>query len=111
MPTQLPRVNVVVTEEQRALLFELARLDPSVRSAASFLREMLDEVTPLLRVTVPAMRAAAEEIDTSRETLRAPLRDFMSHLAQLELPGDAPGGMRPQRSEDAPAKRKPSRSR
>jgi hypothetical protein len=96
-----PRVNVVVTLEQQALLLELARLDPDTRSASGFLRQLLDEVTPLLRKTVPMMRAAAEELDSSRESLRGPLRDFIHEMQQLDLlERPAPGANRPQRSED-----------
>ena len=86
-----PRVNVVVTDEQHALLLELAQLDPDTRSASAFLRHMLDEVTPLLRKTVPMMRAAAQELDSSREGLRAPLREFVRTVQQMDLL-DAPDG-------------------
>lgn len=103
MPPQLaPRVNVTVTEEQHALLLELARLDPETRSAASFLRQLLDQATPLLRKTVPMMRAAAEELDTGRTELRSTIREFLAELQQTDLldePG-APARTGPQRSED-----------
>ena len=85
MPTRLPRVNIVVTEEQHALLSELAALDPSTPSAAGFVRQLLDQVTPLLRTTVPLMRAASQEMDSSREQLREPLRDFLASMAQHDL--------------------------
>jgi hypothetical protein len=91
-----PRVNVVVTLEQQALLLELARLDPDTRSASGFLRQLLDEVTPLLRITVPMMRAAAEELDSSREGLRGPLRDFLGRLEQMDLLETPHGAPRPQ---------------
>jgi hypothetical protein len=105
-----PRVNIVVTEEQHALLLEFARLDPDTRSASSFLRSLLDEVTPLLRKTVPMMRAAAEELDSSREKLREPLRDFLTEMDQLDLlDKSAPGAHRPQRSEDGRTKRRVTR--
>lgn len=108
MPTHSPRVNVVVTEEQHALLSELARLDPATRSASGFLRAMLDQVTPLLRKTVPMMRAAAEELDSNRERLREPLRDFIRELEQLDLLDHpaTPRASRPQRSEDGRTKRR-----
>lgn len=103
-----PRVNVVVTEEQQALLLELARLDPETRSASSFLRKMLDEVTPLLRATVPMMRAAAEELDASREELRGPLRHFIAEVQQMDLlDSAAPGTNHTERSEGGRAKRRP----
>lgn len=104
MPTRHPRVNVVVSEEQHALLSELARLDPDLRSASSFLRALLDRVTPLLRKTVPLMRAAAEELDTNRDELRGALASFMEEMQQMDLLHPAPGARRPQRSEDARAK-------
>ena len=105
MPSQLPRINVVVTEEQRALLFELAKLDPQTRSASAFLRALLDRVTPLLRSTVSAMRVASEESDKARGELRELLAEISSEMQQLELPASArPGRREPQRSEDAPTK-------
>jgi hypothetical protein len=112
MPTRNPRVNVVVTEEQHALLSELARLDPAtVRSASGFLREMLDQATPLLRITVPLMRAAAEEMDSARTQLKAPLKELLTELNQMELlDRPAPGGNRTERSEGGPPKRRARRS-
>ena len=97
------RVNIVVTPEQLALLRELANLDPETRSPASFVRQLVDQVTPLLRVMVPAMRTASQELDTSREALKVDLAAFLGELAQLDLlpVAAAPGGAnRPQRSED-----------
>jgi hypothetical protein len=105
-------VNVVVTEEQRALLLELAHLDPDTRSASAFLRQMLDEVTPLLRKTVPMMRAAAEEMDSTREGLRGPLRDFIREVQQMDLLDHAaPGANRTERSEGGRTKRRRSAAR
>lgn len=102
------RVNVVVTKEQLELLSELALLDPSVRSCSAFMRQMLDQVTPLLRVTVPAMRAASQQIDESRDQLREPIRNFMAVMQQMDLLDDtAPGDARTERSEGARASRKP----
>lgn len=114
MPTHLPRLNVTVTREQHALLLELASLDPSTPSAAGFLRELLDHVTPHLRATVPLMRAAKDAQGGAREQLREPLRALLTELGQLDLldaPGP-PGAPAPQRgtSEDGRAKRR-SRAR
>lgn len=85
MPTPHRRVNIVVTNEQYALLSELATLDEA-RSVAAIVRELVDQVTPLLRVTVPAMRAAKEELDTNRESLRKPLAEMVAAIEQLSLP-------------------------
>lgn len=109
MPTRLPRVNVVVSPEQHALLSELAKLDPDTRSAAGFLRQMLDQVTPLLRKTVPMMRAAAEELDTNREQLRGPLREFLREVDQLDLLEEAPRAARTERSEGVRTARRSTR--
>lgn len=94
MPTQLPRLSVIVTQEQHALLSELASLDPDTRSAAGFVRQLVDQVTPLLRKTVPMMRAASEELDTNRDELRGSIRDFMAELQQYDLLDPAPGADR-----------------
>lgn len=85
MPTQLPRVNVSVTPEQHALLLEMASLDKG-RSASGFLREMLDQVTPLLRATVAAMRAAAQEQDNAREQLAGMMAEMQTLMDQRALP-------------------------
>lgn len=89
MPSQRPRVNIVVTEEQHALLLELAELERAqghaAASASGFVRSLLDQVTPLLRKTVPLMRAAAQELDSNREALREPLRQFLAEMQQLDL--------------------------
>lgn len=84
MPTHLPRVNVTVTEEQHALLLEMAKLDRG-RSAAGFLRELLDQVTPLLRVTVNAMRAAAQEQNNAKAELGAMVSEIQALIAQRDL--------------------------
>ena len=96
MPTQLPRVNVTVTQEQHALLLEMAQLDGG-RSAAGFLRELLDQVTPLLRVTVPAMRAAAQEHSNAKGELGAMVSQIQAMIGQPDLL-DAPPAARAQRT-------------
>lgn len=106
MPSKLPRVNVTVTEEQHSLLLELAQLQGG--SAAGFLRQMLDASTPLLRVSVPMLRAAAEEMELTRaeaaKMLEAPLRELKSlgMLGQadlLDVPPVAAASRRAPRSE------------
>lgn len=96
MPTRLPRVNVTVTEEQHALLLELASLEGV--SASGFLRAMLDQATPLLRTSVPLLRAAAEEREITRERalsmLEGPLRELkaLGLVDQLDMLDDLPSG-------------------
>ena len=61
MPTPNPRLLVVVTPEQHELLADLAKLQG--RSSASFLRELLDNATPILRSLRKTMRAHAVSIE------------------------------------------------
>jgi hypothetical protein len=61
MPTSNPRLMIVVTPEQRDMLAELGKLQD--RSAASFVRELVDAATPMFRQLLPVMRAHAEAID------------------------------------------------
>ncbi len=115
MPTRAapPRVNVVVTKEQHALLLELASLEPGM-SASGFLRELLNRVTPLLRKTVPMMRAAAQARGEASQELKEAVGSFLAEMQQLELldAPAAPGAPEPQRvaSEDGRATRR-SRTR
>lgn len=105
MPTKLPRLNVTVTEEQHELLLELAALQG--RSAASYLREMVDAATPLLRAAVPPLRLAAQELELTREqaadALREPLQQLkaLGMLGQLDLLDE--GSQRPSSTLSAPA--------
>jgi ABC-type transporter Mla subunit MlaD len=108
-----PRINVPVSQEQYELLSRLAALDPDLRSSASFLRQLLDQVTPLLRVTVPMMQTASEEMKSSREQLREPYRNFIAAVSQMELLDDTPpqaartersDGVRPGRKHRAASK-------
>ena len=64
MPTKVQRLNITITEEQRALLFEMAELEGT--SASSFVRGMLDKVTPMLRVAVPMLRQAAKQSELAQ---------------------------------------------
>ena len=78
MPSRLPRVNVTVSEEQHGLLQELAKLQGG--SAAGYLRQMLDQATPLLRAIVPALRMAAEEMDTKKADATMQLNELLSAM-------------------------------
>lgn len=118
MTNRKPRVNVVVTQEQHDLLLELASLDPSTRSASSFVRQMIDQVTPLLRATVPMMRAASEEmrnhsddLDLIRQKLHQPIANFTAAVDQLDLLDiSAQAPARTERSDGARTQRKPRAS-
>ena len=66
------------------MLLEMASLDKG-KSAAGFLREMLDQVTPLLRSTVAAMRAAAQEQDNARQELQGMLSEIHALMGQRDL--------------------------
>ena len=83
MPTKLPRVNVTVSEEQHALLLELAKLQGG--SAAGFLRQQLDAATPLLRSAVPLLRRAAQETEGTREEVRQLLEGPLRAVREMGL--------------------------
>jgi hypothetical protein len=104
MPTRLPRLNVTVSEEQHALLMRLGALQG--RSAASYLRELLDASTPFLTALAPTLdaaragelqaiehqAAAAEDLARSLfASTSADQLDLVEHLASVLL-SDATGG-------------------
>lgn len=105
MPTRLPRINVAVGEEQHALLLRLGALQG--RSAASYLRELLDASTPFLAALLPTLEAAkagelqqAEDQALALETMaRALFRDadpdqldLLEHIAGVMLAEVSTGG-------------------
>lgn len=114
MPTKLPRLNVTVTAEQHALLLELAALNGG--SAAGYLRQMLDQATPLLRATVPALRLAAQEMTSTREQANQALLGMLDALRestgidQLDLLTDVVLGAPPEPSASEAGRRAQDRS-
>lgn len=84
MPSKLPRVGVTITEEQHALLKELAELEPDM-TIAGFLRRQLDMSTPLLRATVPVLRRAAEERELQKEEAAKLLYEPFKLLKEMGL--------------------------
>ena len=79
--SQSPRVNVVVTVEQHALLLELSKL--SKLSAAGFLRRLLDAATPMLRETVPALRHAHKNYDHADEVFLHEFEELMDRFKEV----------------------------
>lgn len=102
MPTKSPRLNVTVTEEQHVLLLELGRLNS--RSAASYLRDMVDQITPLLRAVVPMMQAAERETEISRDRAQSMLNEVMEAMTEAGLNVALP------QSDNQPAPRAPLRN-
>lgn len=76
MPATSPRLNVTVSPRQHAVLLELAGLQD--RSAASFLREMLDGAMPMLEAMLPIYRAAALQQAMQPEVLQKAIRDAIA---------------------------------
>ena len=68
MPTKNPRLMITLTEEQRAVLDELGELQG--RSAASFVRELVDAATPLLQSLATVMRAHVSLIQSQPTTVK-----------------------------------------
>lgn len=87
MPAVNPRIGVVVSTHQHALLTELGALQS--RSTASFLRELLDAATPMLEAMLPVYRAAAAQVAMQPEALQMAIRDALADVdgkrAQLDL--------------------------
>ena len=87
MPTKLPRLNVTITEHQYALLQELGDLQG--KSSASYLRDMLDQATPMLETILPVWRAAAAKVAMQPQELQRAIRDALETVdaqkAQLSL--------------------------
>lgn len=76
--TKSPRVNVVVTEEQHRLLLDLGALQH--RSAASYLRELLDAATPLLRATLPILQASRSAMEDQPDALQKAAQDALEQV-------------------------------
>lgn len=83
MPSKQPRLNLTITEEQRALLFELAELEGG--TASGFVRKLVDQVTPLLRVSVPLLRTAAQEHQITVEQGRQRIKEALEELSHTGL--------------------------
>lgn len=78
MPTKHPRINVVVTDEQHALLQNLAR--SSNLTASKFLRLMLDDATPILRQAVPAVVSTSEwPVEFRQDDFKALIDEWETH--------------------------------
>lgn len=89
MSGKLPRLCVSITREQHALLLKLSALEG--RSAASYLRQMLDTATPMLEAMVPVFEAAARQAAMQPQALadaiKAALADVDAQRAQMSLLG------------------------
>lgn len=87
VPTKLPRLNVTITEHQAELLRELGELQG--KSSASYLRDMLDQATPMLETILPVWRAAAAKVAMQPQELQRAIRDALETVdaqkAQLSL--------------------------
>lgn len=79
-----PRINVSVTAEQHALLLELASLRGG--SASGFLRMIVDQVTPQLRVVVPLLRSAVDEQKKTYEEGAQILADLIESMGPTDTP-------------------------
>lgn len=78
MPSKLPRVNIVCSEDQYSILGELARLQG--RSRAAIVREMLDGSTEMLRALLPIYRQAQEAAERQPELLKKAIADALAGI-------------------------------
>lgn len=89
MSGKSPRLCVAISDTQHRLLLDLANLQG--RSAASFLREMLDAATPMLEAMLPVYRAAAKQAAMQpqelAEAIKGALAEVDAKKAQLSLLG------------------------
>lgn len=87
MQKRSPRINVALTNEQHSLLLELGALQG--RSAASYLREMLDGAMPMLTAVLPVLRAAAQQTEQqSQELVKQAQEAIRSSLDSVETQKD-----------------------
>lgn len=82
MPTPNPRLSIIVTEDQRDLLTSLGALQG--RSAASYVRQIVDASTPHLKALLAALQAAS----TSTQDLPALLSQVSAEIARKLEPYD-----------------------
>lgn len=88
MPTRLPRLNVTVTEEQHRLLLRLGELQG--RSAASYLRELLDASTPVLRALEPMLEAQRTALEQTASEQTASMEVLARSLFSSAIDGADP---------------------
>lgn len=67
MPTTLPRLSIVVSEEQHSLLTRLGARQG--RSAASYVRHLVEIATPSLRAVLEPLEAALAAEQLHEETM------------------------------------------
>lgn len=88
MPSPFPRMAIVVTPEQHTLLMRLASLQG--RSAASYVRHLVDLATPSLRALLTPLEAAQAEQDALDDGFQYALEQALQEAdddleAQLEF--------------------------
>lgn len=85
MPTPNPRMAIVVSAEQHELLMELGALQG--RSAASYVRELLDMATPMFRAVLPLLRASADVQERASSMISDRMQGIMAE-ARATVPAD-----------------------
>lgn len=103
MPAARPRMHVTPSEQTHRLLTELSKL--TGKPPATIVRELLDEATPALQMTVDAfqtLRDRPEESEAAVHRLAAKAHAVIAQ-ATLDLDNDRKPGPKPG------AKKKPGR--
>lgn len=76
MPTTLPRIAIVLAPEQHRLLMRLSALQG--RSAASYVRHLVDMATPSLRAILEPLERLRAEEESMDENLQAALAEMLA---------------------------------
>lgn len=80
VPTSFPRITVAITPEQHALLTRLGVLQK--RSAASYVRQLLDTAQPALQRILAPLEAASALADRYEDDLASEAERWLSEEQQ-----------------------------
>lgn len=82
MPTKLPRMTVVLSQEQFDILTRMGQLQH--RSASSFVRELVDAAMPALRAMQPILEAREQKLAEQPEALQRAAQGLLDTLNGID---------------------------
>ncbi len=83
MATKVPRINVTPTPELRALLVELHQV--SGKSLSAIAAELLEEIAPVLRMQIEAMKAIQSAPEQARQIIQEQALQQIGVIGQAAL--------------------------